>query len=200
MRLFVALDIDPAIRERLARLRADLRPLAPAARWVGVENFHVTLKFIGEVVPARLEQMGQALATVEAAPVELALRGTGFFPNVKAARVFWVGIEGGKPLVELAGQVDRALAAVGVAREEKPYAPHLTLARAGEARRPSGRPGMMASDRANSVFAAIQQRLAQQAAEFGTMRAQRFHLFESKLLPSGAQYAKVGSYELISPP
>ena len=187
MRLFVALDIDPAIRERLARLRADLRPLAPAARWVGIETYHVTLKFIGEVAPARLEQVKQALATVEAAPAELAFRGTGFFPNAKAARVFWVGIEGGRPLVELAGHVDRALAAAGVAREDKPYAPHLTLARAGEARCPSGRPGMMASDRPNSVFAAIQQRLAQQAAEFGTMRAERFHLFESRLLASGVR-------------
>ena len=92
------------------------------------------------------------------------------------------------------------LAAIGIPKDDKPYSPHLTLARAGEARNlrgASGRPGMMPGDRANPVFAPVEQRMAQQAAQdFGTMTAAQFHLFESRLSPSGAQYAKLAAYAL----
>jgi 2'-5' RNA ligase len=200
MRLFVALDIDAAIRERLARFRAEMKPLAPAARWVGAETFHVTLKFIGEVAQPRVDALRRALATVQAAPVAITFRGSGFFPNARAARVFWVGIEGGEALAALAGKVDAALASAGVAREERAFSPHLTLARAGDARTPrgaSGRPGRLPGDRPNSLFAPLQQRLAQlPAAEFGAMTAAEFFLFESKLSPAGAQYSKIAGFPL----
>lgn len=200
MRLFIALDIDAGIRERLAHFRADLKPLVPSARWVGADTFHVTLKFIGETLASRLDAVRAALAPIKAAPLDISFRGSGFFPNPRSARVFWVGIDGGPPLVALAAQVDSALSAIGIPREERPFSPHLTLARASDRSNPrgaSGRPGPMRSDHPNSVFAPVQQRLAQMSTpEFGAMTASEFFLFESKLSPTGAQYTKLCSFRL----
>jgi 2'-5' RNA ligase len=200
MRLFVALDIDADIRERLARFRAEMRSIVPGARWVAVETFHVTLKFIGERPESQLDAMKRALETVRAVPVSLSFRGTGFFPNPRAARVFWVGIEAGGELGQLAAQVDAAMATLGLPKEDKPYAPHLTLARGSDTRSPrgaSGRPGFKPGDRPNSLFGPIQERLSQQPApDFGSMVASEFYLYESKLSPSGAHYTKLAHFPL----
>src|SRR2546430_1319435 len=129
MRLFIALDIPAEVRARLTEYMERARKLAPDARWARVEGLHVTLKFVGEFSDARLEEMKTALAAVKAAPFEVTFKGVGFFPNTKAARVFWAAVDGGEELPRLASAVDMALAGLGIAREEKPYRPHLTLAR-----------------------------------------------------------------------
>ena len=69
MRLFIALDIDDAIRERLARFVEGVRNFAPDARWVKSESLHVTLKFIGEQPDAAVETIKQALTTITAATI-----------------------------------------------------------------------------------------------------------------------------------
>ena len=130
MRIFIALDIPAEVRARLTEYMERARALAPDARWARVEGLHVTLKFVGEISDARLPEMKTALASVKAAPFAVRFGGVGFFPNAKAARVFWAGVEGGDELPRLASAVDAALAKLGIAREEKPYHPHLTLARA----------------------------------------------------------------------
>ena len=91
MRLFVALDIDPEIRERIVAFRNQMRMLAPDVRWVGPETFHVTLQFLGETKKA--DEICRALKQVKSEAVQLTFRDTGFFPNPKAPRVLWVGIE-----------------------------------------------------------------------------------------------------------
>src|SRR5215470_18274609 len=130
MRLFIALDIDDAIREHLARFVEGVRNFAPDARWVKPESLHVTLKFIGEQPEPGVEQIKQALSTTigEAAPIEF--RGFGFFPTPKSARVFWIGMETGPQLATLAGRIDEKLSPLGIAKVERAYSPHLTLARA----------------------------------------------------------------------
>jgi RNA 2',3'-cyclic 3'-phosphodiesterase len=192
MRLFVAIDIDPVIRERLARFRAEMKPLAPQARWVGVETFHVTMKFIGEQSPQQMENIQSALSAIHAQPVAIAFRNTGFFPAARSARVFWVGIEADPNLALLAGHVDQALAALRIPREDRPFTPHLTLARGG-----SGRPQRQPADRPNAMFASLQQRLSTTAPpDFGAMTAREFFLYESKLSPAGAQYTKLARFPL----
>ena len=143
MRLFVALDIDPAIRQRLEEFVNGLRAHVPGVRFVGPETFHATLKFLGET--ARVEEIERALAAVHGAPFEMAFRGCGFFPSANRARVFWAGIEAPYDLQALATRVDQATGALGFPPERGPYKPHLTLARAGsgnprpKAWRPPGR-------------------------------------------------------------
>src|SRR5271157_5034376 len=129
MRLFVALDIDAAIRERVAAFRDEMRALAPGVRWVGPETFHVTLQFLGET--QKIEEIKRALAHVKAAPVTLTFRAAGFFPTPQRPRVFWVGIESEPELQTLVDDIGTALAPLGFKRDEGPYHPHLTLARAG---------------------------------------------------------------------
>ena len=91
MRLFAALDIDPEIRKRITEFRNQMKALAPAVRWVGPETFHVTLQFLGETTKS--EQIRSALEQVRSSTIPLTFRDAGFFPNPKAPRVFWVGIE-----------------------------------------------------------------------------------------------------------
>ena len=95
MRIFIALDIDEAIRHRIARFIDGVRGFAPDARWVRPESLHITLKFIGETAPENMDQIKEALKAVEAHAIEMNIRGSGFFPGAKSPRVFWLGIEAG---------------------------------------------------------------------------------------------------------
>jgi 2'-5' RNA ligase len=190
MRLFVALDIDSAIRDHLAQFRDEMRALAPGVRWVGPETFHITLQFLGET--QKLEQIKSALAGIKAEPVNLTFRGAGFFPNPQRARVFWVGIESDQPLQSLVNKIGRALAPLGFQREQQEYHPHLTLARAGSGR-PHSRPGDRPAPGLQQVRAKVE---GQPQPEFGTMTAHEFILYQSTLSPSGSRYTKLARYSL----
>jgi RNA 2',3'-cyclic 3'-phosphodiesterase len=193
MRVFIALDIDDAIRARLEVFLNGVRGLAPDARWVRPESMHVTLKFIGEKPSEAVEKIEQALGTVRAGAIEMSFRGYGFFPNSKAPRVFWVGIGAGPELAALAKAVDEATAALGVPREEHELSPHLTLARRGG----SGSPRWRKDDRENPAFQRLQERLAAMPGlEFGTMTAREFFLYQSQLMRGGARYTKIARFAL----
>jgi 2'-5' RNA ligase len=190
MRLFVALDIDAEIRRRIAAFGDELRPLAPDVKWVKPETFHVTLQFLGET--KKLDEIHHALEEVNSARINLAFRNAGFFPNPKAARVFWIGIEAEEHLQELVSRIGAALAPLGFARDSGPFTPHLTLARAG-----SGRPRPVRGERAAPSLQQIRTRIeAIPMPEFGTMTASEFYLYESKLSPAGPQYTKLSRYSL----
>ncbi len=199
MRLFVAIDIPNEIRERLAKFVEGVRNFAPDAKWVGPETFHITLKFVGERSLEDADRIKQLLREIKAAPVTLSFSGYGFFPSPTKARVFWTGIQSDTHLAELASSVDSATATLGIPREKAPFTPHLTLARAhdGSPRGASGRPGHHPGDRPRSTFAHVHEKLqALPSPEFGTMTATEFFLYESKLSPKGAQYAKLERFVL----
>jgi 2'-5' RNA ligase len=192
MRLFVALDLDREIRGRIAQFMDGVREFAPDARWVSDESMHLTLKFIGEWPPERLEDLKRALAGVRGQLAEITFSGTGFFPTPKSARVFWIGIQAGSELAALAAAVDTVTSALGIESEQRAFTPHLTLARTG-----SGRPQRMSSNGRNPSFQRLQEKLAAMPAPaFGTMSPREFFLYESKLSPKGAQYTKVESFPL----
>src|SRR5258707_309856 len=194
MRLFVALDIDDAIRGRIARFLDGMRGFAPDARWARPESLHVTLKFIGEQSEDKVENITQALETIAANMLEINIRGYGFFPGARMPRVFWVGIEAGAELSSLAAAVDGKLTSLGIAKEEHAFSPHLTLARG---RRGSGSPGREKGDRPNQSFRQLQGKLAALAApEFGTMTAREFFLYQSQLSPGGSRYTKLAGFAL----
>jgi 2'-5' RNA ligase len=194
MRLFVALDIDDAVRRRIAVFLEGVREFASEARWVRAESLHVTLKFIGEQSEDEAERIKLALETVAANRFEMNLRGYGFFPSVRAPRVFWVGIEAGAGLTSLATTVDETLARLGIPREEHSFNAHLTLARAGGG---SGSPRRQEGDAPNRNFHKLQERLAAlPAPEFGTMTAHEFFLYQSQLSPGGSKYTKLAGFAL----
>jgi 2'-5' RNA ligase len=201
MRLFVAIDIEDAIRERISRFVEGVRGFAPDARWINPESFHITLKFLGEMPEDRLGDIKQTLAQVRAQATTISFHGTGFFPTPKSARVFWVGIESDEHLPALAASLDDALQALpnlGLERERNPYRPHLTLARAPghSRRRASGNPHQKALSPA-PAFKRLQEKLAAiSPPDFGTMTAREYFLYQSKLSPSGARYTKLERFPL----
>ena len=124
-RLFVAIDIPEPIRDALARFAGEL----PAARWVPADQIHLTLRFIGEAGPQTFQAIKAALSGLRFRGFPLALRGTGHFPPGKRPRVLWVGVEPNQGLAGLYRDLELALGEAGVTPEERPFSPHLTLAR-----------------------------------------------------------------------
>lgn len=179
-RLFVAVEPPEAVRRRIAALAADLRRLAGRAadelRWVPDENIHLTVQFLGAVPEERLEDVRQALAAAAAAarPLSLEVRGAGGFPNARRPRVVWLGLSGEVAgLAALAEELGRRLAPLGFPPEARPFAGHLTMARARDGRGAAGLGGALA--------AAAQ-------AEGVAWRAADLVLFESHLSPRGPRY------------
>jgi 2'-5' RNA ligase len=194
MRLFVALDIGDAVRQRIQRFMEGVGGFAPDARWVRPESLHVTLKFIGEKPNDTVEEIKRVLSGVRAESIELSFRGYGFFPTAKAARVFWVGIESGPQLPSLAKAVDAATFSLGIPKEDHSFTPHLTLARGGGR---SGTPRWSKSDTPNKNFQRLQEKLAAlPTPEFGTMSAHEFFLYQSQLSQGGSRYTKIARFGL----
>ncbi|HMC30731.1 MAG TPA: RNA 2',3'-cyclic phosphodiesterase [Candidatus Angelobacter sp.] len=179
MRIFIASDIPAEIRGRITEYMERARSFAPEARWARVEGLHVTLKFVGHVSDDMVERIKSALTTVKATPFEVKFESVGFFPNSKAARVFWIGVNGGEALPRLASAIDAALENLGIAREEKAYRPHLTLARA-----------------SSHPLRELQPLLTSSPPQFGTMTAREFFLYQSKPQKGGSKYTKLERFGL----
>src|ERR1039457_1697986 len=189
MRLFVALDIDEAIQQRLDDYVRTLLPRLPGVRFVRSSNYHVTLQFLGEV--PQPEAVRERLRQVRAPGFQLSVRGVGFFPDARAPRVFWAGVEA-PALPALARSIGQSLEALGFAQESG-FHPHLTLARNG-----SGRPRPGRGERPAEAFAPLARFVASSPApEFGTMTAREFFLYESRLSTGGALYCKLEGFELV---
>lgn len=182
MRLFVAIDIPDSVRVALDAFQRLLRPTAKL-NWSPVANLHITTKFIGEWREDRMADMTLALGGVPAAgPFDIRVKGTGWFPSERRPRVFWAGVEGGEPLRALARATEQAVAALGVPLEDRPYSPHLTLARIREA----------------VPLEALHEKMRSLSEvgdfEFGAFRATRFFLYLSR----GGQYTRLSEFPLES--
>jgi RNA 2',3'-cyclic 3'-phosphodiesterase len=203
MRIFIGIDLEDAIRGKIARFLEGVSGFAPEARWVRPESLHITLKFIGEQKEEQVAAIAERLRRVRSGPIEIRMAGYGYFPTPKAPRVFWIGIQAGPALADLARQIDAAVDELGIPREEREFSPHLTLARAGgHAKRSSGDPKRRKGDRPNSVFAVLQKRLAAMgepdsgALNFGNMTTDKFILYQSQLSPAGSKYTKLERFPM----
>jgi RNA 2',3'-cyclic 3'-phosphodiesterase len=194
MRIFIGIDLDVEVRARIERFLEGVQGFAPEARWVRPESLHITLKFIGEQPAERVEAITARLQRVDCSAFEIRSAGYGFFPTAKAPRVFWIGINGGSQLAELAGAIDAATAELGIPREDRAYSPHLTLARGGGK---SGSPKWREGDGPNATFAVLEKRLAAMGElDFGTMMAREFILYQSQLSPRGSKYTRLHRFPL----
>ena len=180
MRLFVAVEIDKSVVAALAEFGSTLRrraqTLASAARisWVSPEQLHVTSRFIGEVDDKKAAVIaGALLGELAIDPFDVVLEGAGAFPERGAPRVLWAGISTGvAELGALETEVSRRLLDCGVPRQDRPYRPHVTLARV---REPAGL-------RTPALFETLADR------RFGTTRVEAITLFQSRTSPKGAVY------------
>jgi 2'-5' RNA ligase len=183
VRLFVALDFPDEVRNAIRDLIARLKPLARNARWVRPEAMHITLKFIGETDAAKVASIRAALAPIHSPQsVDMHFRGVGFFPDERRPRVAWCGVEASANLAELAAGVECALELLGISRESRAFVPHLTLAR------------FQSPGRLDELIRAAKESAT---LEFGTAREMEFHLIESILKPSGAEYRRVATYAFV---
>ncbi|MGH9729449.1 MAG: RNA 2',3'-cyclic phosphodiesterase [Candidatus Acidiferrales bacterium] len=180
MRLFVALDVPDETRRSLEETIRRFEAICRGARWTRAESVHVTLKFIGHAEETTLPAIKESLAKVKFdAPVEIAFREFGFFPNERHPRVFWLGIEAGPNLAALASHIASTLEPIGIPREERAFQPHVTLARF----------------KTEEGLPKLRQMVASLANQsFGSTVATEFHLYESTLDPRGAVHTKLASY------
>ena len=132
MRLFVALNLSKKERDRIYRASKVLRECGIPVRWVEPEQYHVTLKFLGEVTEDRFEGVQEALshAASTTARLDVAVEGFGAFPTIRRPQEIWVGIEPSPALRCLKQDVEWALMECGFNRETRAFHPHLTLGRA----------------------------------------------------------------------
>jgi RNA 2',3'-cyclic 3'-phosphodiesterase len=194
MRTFVGIDLDNEVRSCIARFLEGVEGFAPDARWIRPESLHVTLKFIGEQKPEQVEGITERLRHIESSAFDVRFAGYGFFRTANAPRVFWIGIDAGQELAQLAASIDAATAELGIPREARPYSPHLTLARGGGR---SGSPKWRKGDGPNSVFAVLEKRLAAMGdLDFGKITAREFILYQSQLSPRGSKYTKLERFAL----
>jgi len=183
VRLFVALDLPEPVRHAITELIAKLQPKSRTARWIRPENLHITLKFIGHVGNEKLSPIQTALSSIRAAqPIELHFRGMGFFPNEHRPRAFWCGIAASPNLADLAANIDRALVPLGVEAETRPFTPHLTLAR-------------FKSD--EGIREVVHAATDMKSTDFGAATETNFHVYESLLKSTGAQYNRLASFPFV---
>jgi RNA 2',3'-cyclic 3'-phosphodiesterase len=184
LRLFLAIAVPEAVKAELRRLQQELQPLLPsqAVRWTRPEQFHLTLKFLGNVPAENVEVLSKAAREVCSSMLPLRLRaeGTGFFPNDFSPRVFWVEIKsGGRELLALQQQLEAAVERFAEKSEAKKFAAHVTLARFERLRR-------------NAVEKFIMRARADK--QFGEWTAKEIILVQSQLMPTGALHAILGTF------
>jgi 2'-5' RNA ligase len=140
VRLFVATLLHDDLRDAVAAVQRAIARAWPASdravKWVEPENFHFTLKFLGEVPEEEIPAVAQAVrGAALGGPFEIAVEGVGVFPSLRNPRVLWIGVgEGRDRLRVLAHRVEEALVRVGFPREGRPFEPHLTIGRVREGR------------------------------------------------------------------
>ena len=133
IRSFIAIELPEEAKEGLTRLKKELeRDEHKFVKWADPRGIHLTLKFLGNIPSQRVAEITEAIkeAAQGISPFHLDISGLGAFPSLRQARVFWVGIGGEvDKLSRLQQNIDSALAALGFAKEERSFVPHLTLAR-----------------------------------------------------------------------
>jgi 2'-5' RNA ligase len=180
MRVFVGIEVGDEIRRRAERVVSDLRQRVGAhldARWVPLDNFHLTVRFVGHVPDDRAPAVIAALAQpLSVPPFEIEFNGCGRFPLRGGPRALWIGLSRGlAALTQLHVEFNRRAAPFGYPPEDRPFAAHLTLARIKDARGSQGR--------------LVDEALSRIAVQSVTQRVEHVTVFESRLSPKGAQYA-----------
>lgn len=172
LRLFVGIGLPPDLKLRISLLCTGV----PEARWVDAGNFHLTLRFIGEVDEGVASDIDAALLRLSAPRFSLTLAGVGQF----GTRMLWVGVEKSPVLLQLQAKVESALQRAGIPPEGRRYTPHVTLARL---RQPLG-PRVPAFLAEHALF---------RAPPFDV---DRFSLIASYLTKNGAIYEDQADYPL----
>ena len=175
MRTFLCLPIDSSLRKAIAELSVQLQQMVHTrASWVQSENFHVTVRFLGEIDPMltlKLEQLCRTI-TKQTAPFDLSIDRLGAFPSPQRARVLWAGGEAPSAFATFVSAINKGLMQLGFPEEHKKPVAHVTLARI------KGR----ADQSIERAIRSLDDRLG------WSLRVNRLVLMESRLTSHGAVY------------
>jgi len=180
-RLFVGLDFPQSIKDYLANFQD---PKLEGARWTPRENFHMTLRFLGDVDGETEERILKRLNEIRVAPFTLSLGATGVFPEKGDPRVLWMDVGSGHPLLfQLRQRVDDAILASSHCCEMRDFVPHITVGRCSGVKRGSLRDFLnrSRSDENGPIF-----------------NVSQFALFQSLRTPDGSRYIPAESFPLRS--
>jgi 2'-5' RNA ligase len=188
IRSFIAIELPEEVKRGLAKLRRELeREEHSFVKWAEPEGIHLTLKFLGNIPFKQVAEIAETMkkAAQGIFPFYLEISGLGGFPNLKQPRVLWVGIRGElNTLLRLQQNIDSALASFGFAKEERPFVPHLTLARI--------RQGTSLADKKSFGELAM-------STNFKTrypLDVESISLMRSQLTPGGAIYTRLSMVSL----
>lgn len=179
LRTFVAFKIPKDVLAHIRSIQAALSAGGIAMRWTAVENVHLTLKFLGNIQRTDAEKVLEVMESSvrETPPIHLTAKGVGVFPGLRRPRVLWTGLKGDiAPLIDLQHRLNEGLAALGFAREPRPFKAHLTIGRAR---------GPIDPRRLVSLMETAG------ASESPQFRSDKLILFQSELFPSGPVYTEL---------
>lgn len=185
LRSFIAIELPAELQNAIQQSTAPLRNALPGhvVRWVAPHNIHLTLKFLGDVSPANLERLAEALKAEAAAHAAFSMSAgrLGAFPTVSRARVLWIGLEAPAALPALQRIVEAAAARLGYPPEERKFSPHLTIGRVNQT--------ATATD-LSKLRTALE---ATKVDTLGTVEVNAVHIFKSDLKPGGSVYTRLYS-------
>lgn len=186
IRTFIAINMTNEIKERLNNIQTQLKKAKADVKWVSVEGMHITLKFLGNVMIGKLEDVYQMVfeATSHFNPFLLSLRSLGTFPNLSSPKVIWVAVgdKGKQDCINLARRIDENLLRLEFPVEQKDFIPHLTL---GRVKSPQGR---------NELVQLISDLKDQ---SFGQMEVGKIEVIGSQLTPKGAIYTTLREFPIL---
>ena len=184
MRTFVAVELDPDVKDSLVELTSRLSRRPADIKWVKKQGMHITLKFLGEVAETQIPEIVQALheACDSFVSFPISIRGMGFFPpHSPLPRILWVGIDQSRALSVLQEKIEDKLNKQGFPREKRQFRPHLTLGRVRSGKNISG---------------VLQDLNDHRESDFGQMQVKKVTLFKSTLKPTGADYERLSEIKL----
>jgi len=187
IRSFIAIELPEETRQKLAAIQEQLKESRAGVRWVKPASIHLTLKFLGNILPEQVEGIAEAAAKLvhDEPPIVLWAGGLGGFPSQGKPRVIWVGLHGEvERLANIQAGLEKALETLGFAREGREFRPHLTIGRVKDRRR------LQSLSEAMSTL---------QLPEFNSFDADEIILYKSDLRPTGAIYTKLHRMPLAAP-
>lgn len=184
LRLFIAIPVIPKLRRKFFNLANQLKTTGADVKWVSEENFHITLKFLGDTPQENIDELIKVMeATLsDFEPFRLKFNGVGVFPNMKRPKVVWIGLGAAhREMAAMAEAIEEAVEPLGFEKESRPFKSHLTI---GRVRSTRGTPDL------------IKQMERLKDFDGGSMKLEEIHLMQSELTGSGPIYTVLHRFPL----
>lgn len=176
MRTFVAVKLDPGVKENLSIIVRHFKKISSGIKWVSPEAMHVTLKFLGNIEEQKADHIITVMDRIsrDHRPFRMGCIGIGTFPQKsRKPKIIWAGFNAYEPLKTIHSEIETELEQIGFPKEKRSFHPHMTL---GRIKKSSG------------LHALLPELERAEQKEFGVTKVDRITLFKSTLTPSGAIY------------